>query len=266
MATIEVRGNVGSMSVGRVYQRAFATLIHNPGPTLGLAFLLGALPGLLISWLFQSTIRSGFQGASSQFILGASAVMLLTYLAMLVLSAIVQGALTRATVAESRGRKASFSECLTAALPVVVPLVGLVILWALGIMVGAIFLFVPAIILACMWAVAVPAMVEERVGIRAAFGRSRKLTRGNRWKVFGVLLILAVAYYLLFAVFGLVLRASMTGFDGRIPTMTAGFVIMSTVTGTLFNALWGTLAPSMYIDLREATESGSIADLEEVFA
>jgi hypothetical protein len=58
----------------------------------------------------------------------------------------------------------------------------------------------------------------------------------------------------------------MTGFDGRMPTMTAGFVIMSAVTGTLFNALWGTLAPSMFIDLREVTESGSVSDLEHVFS
>lgn len=266
MASVEGRVHDGGMSVGRVYQRALATMLHNPGPTLGLAFLLGALPGLLLTLVMQSALQPSLGDASPQLIVGASAAMLLTYLAMLVLSAIVQGALTRATVAESSGRQASISECVTAALPVALPLVGLIILWALAIMGGALFLFVPAIILICMWAVAVPAMVEERVGIRAAFGRSRTLTRGNRWKVFAVLLVMMVGYYVLLAALGLLFGASTVMGGASMPTPTAGFMIMSLVTGTMFNVLWGTLAPSMYVDLRTAKESGSTADLEQVFS
>lgn len=266
MATVGVPAHGEGMSVGRVYSRAFGTLAHNPVAVLGLALLLGALPGLLVTWLVQSTQLTDASQASPQLAIGSVAIGLLSYLAMLILSSIVHGALTRATVAESQGRRASIGECLSAALPVALPLVGLVILWSLGIMVGFLFLIVPAIILMCMWAVAVPVMVEERVGIGTAFGRSRALTKGNRWKVFGVLLILLVANYLLLAVFAVILgMAAITG-PASTGSLTIGYSIMSLVTGTLFSAVWGTLAPSMYVDLRNVKEGGSMGDLSQVFA
>lgn len=266
MATIGAPVAGEGMSVGRVYGRAFATIAHNPLATLGLALLLGALPGLLLTWLVQSAVQTDFAGRATGFVIGVGAIFLLSYVVTLILTAVVQGALTRATVAESEGRKASIGECLSAALPVALPLVGLVILWAFGIMIAALFLLVPAIFLMCMWAVAVPVMVDERVGIGAAFGRSRALTKGNRWRVFGVLLIMLVAYYLLLAVAALFLGAAAVFGAEQEPSLTAGFAVSSVITGTLFSALWGTLAPSMYVDLRNAKEGGSIGDLEQVFS
>lgn len=265
MATTGVLAGEG-MSVGRVYQRAFATMVHNPVATLGPALILGALPGLLVTWLGRSIALSARSASSSGFVLGTMAVALLGYLAMLVLNALVQGALTRATVAESQGRRASVGECFAAAAAVAVPLVALVILWSLGILAAFLFFLVPALILLSMWAVAVPVMVEERVGIGAAFGRSRALTKGDRWKVLGVLLIFIVVYYLLFTVMGLFVGAAGLIDGSGVGSLSPGFAIMTVVTGTLFNALWGTLAPSMYVDLRNAKEGGSMHDLAEVFA
>lgn len=266
MATMGAAAGGEGMSVGRVYGRAFGTIVHNPLATLGLALLLGALPGLLMTWLTESTAQTDFAERAPGYAIGVGAIFLLSYVATLILTALVQGSLTRATVAESEGRKASFGECLSAALPVALPLVGLVILWALGIMFAAFFLLVPAIILMCMWAVAVPVMVDERVGISTAFGRSRALTKGNRWRVFGVLLIMLVAYSLLLAVAGLFFGAAAVIGAEQGPSLSPGFAVTNILTGTLFSALWGTLAPSMYVDLRNAKEGGSIGDLQQVFS
>ena len=65
------------------------------------------------------------------------------------------------------------------------PMVALTILWILGLLVGYILIIIPAIILATMWSVAAPALVAERLNPIAAFGRSRALTKGIRWPVFG---------------------------------------------------------------------------------
>lgn len=266
MATVDARSHEEGMSVGRVFRRAFGTLIHNPAPTLGLAFLLGAVPGLIIALLVQGALRADPNQVIPSLSLAYIVVMLFSYVVMFVLSAIVQAALTRATVAESQGRKASFGECIRASLPVALPLIGLVILWAIAIVVASIFLFIPAVILACMWAVMVPAMVEERVGIFGAFGRSRALTKGNRWKVFGVLVVFMIAYWLLLLIVGLVVDPAMLTDPNAAAAMTPGLMVMSVITGTLFNAVWGTLAPSMYVDLRQRKDGGSAEDLEEVFA
>ena len=45
---------------------------------------------------------------------------------------------------------------------------------------------------AVMFWVAIPAAVVERPGILASLQRSRDLTRDNRWKLFGTLVVLVV--------------------------------------------------------------------------
>lgn len=58
---------------------------------------------------------------------------------------------------------------------------------------GGLLLFViPGICLAVMWSVCVPVIVIERAGPLAALGRSRELTRGYGWGVFGRLVGLSL--------------------------------------------------------------------------
>jgi len=57
---------------------------------------------------------------------------------------------------------------------------------------AAVLLFVPALYLVTIWAVILPVVVVERPGVFNAFGRSRRLVRGNGWKVFGIVLLLAL--------------------------------------------------------------------------
>ena len=118
--------------------------------------------------------------------------MFLSSLVMMVISALVQGALTRATVSANEGIRATFGQSLSAGLQVILSLIGLSILWSLGVGIGFVLLIVPGVILLMMWAVAVPALVVERAGVFAAFSRSAQLTKGARWKIFGLSLVLLV--------------------------------------------------------------------------
>jgi len=55
-------------------------------------------------------------------------------------------------------------------------------------------------ILTCIWFVAAPAAVAEKLGPFAAFGRSAELTRGRRWGIFGVTFLIGIlAAILMFA-------------------------------------------------------------------
>lgn len=265
MATAASADEDRRVSVGRVFQRAFSAISLNPGVILTLALLIGAVPGLIMSYLFYklglfSPAATSLGAVSPSALLGAS---FLSGLITMFIAAIVQGALTRATVSANEGVKATLAESISAALRVVLPLIGLTILWAIGVGIGFILLIVPGIILLMMWSVAVPALVVERQGVFAAFRRSAELTKGARWKIFGLSLLLLVIYWLLSLVVGLI------GLGMYNPAQAAGFTVVnmigSLIVGTIFNMLWGTVQPSLYVELRQWKDGGSLENLEEVF-
>jgi len=177
-----------TMSAGRVFERAFAAVRTNPTVILGLALLVGALPSLIITYLFVQL------GMGSRAVLqpgalptgGIIAMALVSSVISMVLSAIVQGAITRAAIAATEGKQVSFGDSLGTGLRVFLPLIGLAIVSALGIMLGFILLIVPGVILLLMWTVAVPALVVERHGVFGSLSRSSELTKGAKGTVFGM--------------------------------------------------------------------------------
>jgi uncharacterized membrane protein len=189
VAAVEER----QVSIGRVFSRAFGTIGSNPVATLGIAFLFGALPSLLIAYAVQTLGPEAFAALGTAAVIGIS---LFTVLFAVLLAMITQGALVRATVAHSEGRKASFGESAMAGLSVAVPLLLLGLGSAIGIALGLLLLIVPGVILYVMWSVAAPALVEEGLGPMEAFGRSNYLTSGARWKIFGLLLVLLILYWI----------------------------------------------------------------------
>lgn len=263
MATVADRSH-GDVSIGRVYSRAFGTITSNPAVTLGLAFLFGALPSLGML-LAMPTLANPqlFEG------LGALTIVLLSvggFILSLAIAALTQAVLTRATLAQADGRKASFGESIAASMPVIVPLILLVILMGLGLLVGFMLLFVPGVILYCIWAVASPALVAERTGVTGALGRSRDLTRGHRWKVFGALLLLMVIYWVVSMAAGAAGLAAGAAGEASSANFTAGFLIVNVITSTLLNVVWGTMQASLYVELRDAKDGPDHARLEDVFA
>jgi hypothetical protein len=266
MATVAPVYEERRMSVGRVFQRAFSAIALNPAVILGLALVVGALPGLLMTYVFfqlgfgaPRALQTG--AVSTSAFIGAAFV---SGVISLIISALVQGALTRATVSANEGQRASFGQSLSAGLAVVLPLIGLSLLWGLGVGIGFVLLVVPGIILLMMWAVAVPSLVVEREGVFAAFRRSAELTKGARWKIFGLSLVLLAIYWVLSLIVGFV------GLGMYKPAISTGLpianIIGSIIVGTLFNTLWGTIQPSLYVELRQWKEGDSVDNLAQVFA
>ena len=270
MATVTARsGDMRDFSIGRVFARASATVAHNPLVTLSMALLLGAVPVLVISLLMRGALEGNIGGASVDMSIGLAMTGILTWMAMMAVGVLVQAALTRATVADSEGRRATFGECVMAGVYVMLPMIGLILLWTLGIALGMMLLFIPGIILLLMWSVAIPSLVEERQGVFAAFARSRMLTKGERWKILGVLAILVVAYILLSVVLNIIGVASMDlpGSAAEAPgDLSVAVILGSLIPSTMLNLVWGTIQPAMYVELRDAKEGGSVDSLHEVFA
>ena len=265
MATTAPAYEERRMSVGRIFQRAFSAISFNPVVVLGLALIVGALPSLLITYIFVQSglIQPGTVPSAASFnrLMGA---VFISSLIGFVISALVQAALTRATVSANEGRRVTFGESLSTAFQVVLPLIGLSILWAVGIGIGFIFLLIPGIILLLVWAVAVPALVVERQGIIAAFRRSAQLTKGAKWKILGLLLALGCIYWLLSLAVGAV-GLGMYGAATAGAGITPANLIGSVLVGTIFNTLWGTIQPSLYVELRQWKDGDSMENLEQIF-
>lgn len=254
-----------NVSIGRVFQRAFGAIQTNPVVIVGLAILIGAVPALLITFALVQVGLGTASAVQSGFSLGRLfGAFFFSYLVMMAIGAFVQGAMTRVTVSACEGRRATLGESFAAAVRVLLPLIGLSILLGLGIALGMVLLIVPGVILILMWSVAAPSLVIERQGVMAAFRRSAELTKGSRWKILGLFVVIGVIYWLaswVMRLFGLGMysTASFTG-------LTIGNALGSLVVTTIGNVLWGTIQPSLYVELRQAKEGTSTEHLEQVFA
>src|SRR3546814_13989713 len=113
-----------------------------------------------------------------------------------------------------------------------------------------------------MWAVVAPALVEERTGVFGAFGRSRELTKGARWKVFGLELILLVAMWIVTLVFGLLILRTNNAEALAQNAVSVGWIVGSAVLNTLIYTVWGTVQTSLYVELRTWKEGPSGKALE----
>jgi hypothetical protein len=271
MATAAANGDATrrEVSLERVFSRTFGTIRANPVGTLGIAFLFSALPLLLFNYFAQSfrnpeaLLRIGIWG----FLAGALGGVVL----WLALASLTQGALVRATVAHSEGEEASIAESVMAGLRAFVPLMALTLMVLVAEVIGFILLIVPAIILYCILAVASPALVAERIGPIAAMARSRQLTSGARWKVFGISLVVLVVTWVIaatisavsFQLFGGMQGLAEATFAGKVPF--AYFAIQS-VGQTLTSCVWSVLASALYVELRDWKDGPRSEALAEVFA
>lgn len=259
-----------SVSIGRIFSRAFGTMGSNPVTVFGISLVFSALPGVVINLVSQ---RLGYvpQNLATGVITPVlyytiAAVVSVLSIAFVMLA---QGALVRATAAHSEGREASFAESAMTGLRVIVPLFVLGLLLAIGVGFGFLLLIVPGVILYLMWAVAAPALVEEKTGILGSFGRSSYLTKGARWKVLGLGLIMVVIYWIFSAVVG-VLMLSIYGLNGLAAVaqqgFPIGFLLVSAVLSTIVTAIVATIQTSLYIELRDWKDGPATEALTEIFA
>lgn len=254
------------MSIGRVLNTAFGAIFGNLFVMLGIAFLFSGLPQGLVTY-FQQSVQARMVGGqvAPGTLLGVFVVGILVFV---LFGVIAQGALVRATMTASQGGKASFGECLTVGLGRMLPLIGLSLVSGLAFVVAALLLIVPAIILATVWYVAAPLVVIERSGVFAALGRSADLTRGERWNIFVVLLImlgfLLVSFMLSSVVSGIGIAISAR--SGDFSGLASLSAIAAAINTTVQTTLTGAITSSVYIELRGLKEGPEAHGLDAVFA
>ena len=240
-----------SIDLGGVIQGTINTITGHAGSMLLFAFLLGGLPAAIFS-LFSSAGGSTSSTSGAAVLFGFFIVMPLYLAAAIMLQAIV----TRIAIEGAGGQRTPVGDLFSGALAILFPLLGLMVLMSLAIALGLVLLIVPGVILICMWAVAAPALIAERSSVTAALDRSRRLTEGVRWPIFGLLLIYVVGIIVLQIPSALVTQAGLGWAAAFVINM-----IVSTITGLVFPTLMAVL----YVELRRVKEGAGPGAFAEIF-
>lgn len=161
-------------------------------------------------------------------------------------------------VQELSGNHASLGTSVTKGLSRLFPVLLIALLLIIGVAIGLVLIVVPGVILYCMWYVTIPAAVLERPGIFGAFSRSAALTKGHRWEIFGIIVVMwLISYAINKALESAFVSPSLDDFKT--------LVIVSISIQIAFSALQASIDGCTYFLLRREKEGTGADELARVF-
>lgn len=266
MATVAESGSGERFEIGRVINLTFSTIGANPVLFLGLGLVIAGIPQAIMRLYLYGATQPGLTMsreeamANNPMLNGNGAGMFAFIFATMLLTALLHAALTRATIEDLSDRKPSFGDAMGTALRLVLPTIAISILVAFGAGLGMILLIVPGIVLWLGWAVAIPVLVQERRGVFGSMSRSRELTKGSRWSLFGLFIVAMIIAWVIAAILGLIggLLAAAIG--------TVGIAVAAAIGGAIGGVVMATAAAVSYVELRRVKEGADVDELAEVFA
>jgi hypothetical protein len=268
-------GGVISAGLSVVFANLFRFLAIILAAGVPLILLLGI--GVAVLWAgaissgpgFNVTLAGDATAAQVLFFILGVFLFLLAYF-------LIQSALTYGTLQHLRGRPVAIGACFSHgfnALPrvllaCILLFVGLIavggvaaLLFGLllggfglaGILIGLAFGAGFLYIITLYW-LFVPAIVVERAGVLECFGRSIALTKGHRWGIFGILVLITIANWVI-------------SFASQALTQVAPAAggVIDIASGLFFLALGPVLAAVGYYFLRAEKEGVAIDDVVRVF-
>jgi uncharacterized membrane protein len=234
--------------VGRVLNRSVAVLLRNLLPFF-LVTVIAYLPFIVM----ERAQVAAQQARDVTLILILSGV---SFIVMLLLSMLSQAVILQAAFQDMRRQPVNVTESLKVGLRRFFPVIALALLMGLLLVLGFMLLVVPGFIFYTMWFVALPICVVERLGPVKSLGRSQQLTKGHRWKIFGLLLLLMIFSAIVTGTVEFVLYA-------------AGGDIVALIGKLIVTALWAAFSSVViavtYHDLRVAKEGIDIEQIAAVF-
>jgi hypothetical protein len=249
-------------TIGRVLETTFAVLIRNIVPFGVFAIGLGLLE-LLVVWAGEAIVSGATgtaTGAGDQATWGtwAPSVLLGIGLALLgvVMTSLVSAAVSYGVFQDLRGRRASIGDCLSRGLASILPLVAAAVLFSLLVGVGWILLVIPGVLAWLAYWLYIPAIVVEKRSITESFGRSAFLTRGRRWTIVGLWLVVLIGLQIGSTVLTKILAPTI----GEWSSSVVLFIWQS--AWTAFNAVMITVS---YCYLRADKEGVAIDEIAKVF-
>jgi hypothetical protein len=281
MTDMAITAEPSRFRVGLVFSRSFALLFGDFAKFVGLAAIL-ALPTLILSLFGVMRMTGAWHVQFRPGLALAFGVLIGFACSMLAQAVILYGAFQR-----MRGQGFAVGDSLKYGLARFFPIIGLLICMALAFGLASIVfalpaliigivsvvglhvlaaqtiglltipsVMIPVVILYLMWAVALPVCVVEQAGPGTSLGRSRALTKGYRWRILGILVLLFIANGLVQVVLTRVLGA-LAG-----PTVTS---LVSFLWRAVAGAFGAIVIAVIYYQLRVAKDGIDIEHIAAVF-
>ena len=245
--TAETRITEGDFRVGRVLSRAVSVLSRRFLPFCIVTFV-AFLPLILVS---RVSMSGGIDPDQTLIILGLSFALAM---AQMMISTFTSAVILHGAFQDIRNRPVDMVEALKVGLRRFLPVLGLAFLAALLIVLGF-ALLIPGLILYTMWFVAVAACVVERTGPWTSMRRSRELTKGHRWKILGIALLL-----FLLSLINRVLRLVLVSTGGETLALIGTMIWVA-----ISYAFSSVVIAVSYYELRAAKEGIDIEQIASVF-
>ncbi len=244
--------------VGRVLARSFSILFRNIVPFGLISIILVGIQFGVEILLFGSSITVGSMSGEFDTAAPFGAQFAFNLLAGLLVYYLLQAVLVYGTIMELRGARAAIGECIANGIKHLFPVIAVGVLVSIMVSVGTVLLIIPGILFLLWYWVAVPVAVVERPGIGASLKRSAELTKGSRWKLFALMLI--VVPVLVFAVNFIVSFSVAAVSPGE--AVVVGAVLVITALQSAFQSV---VSAVTYHDLRIVKEGASGEEIAAVF-
>ncbi len=233
-------------NIGQVFNRTVSILSRNMLP-FGLIAAIAAVPSALLLTPGVDLVPADVAGG----IIAVVGVIL-----MLVLGALSQAVMLYGAFDDMRGRPVNLAESIKVGLRRIFAVLGVAIFVPVLTGLAGIALIFPGFMVATMLFVAMPACVVEQLGPIKAMGRSARLTKGHRWKIFGI-------WFAILMVGGIaqsMLQGAAAGIGG--PAIS---VLVTLLWGAVYGAFSAVFAVVTYHDLRVAKEGVDTDQIASVF-
>lgn len=141
------------------------------------------------------------------------------------------------------------------------PLARLQLVYAVLLTLAFVALILPGVYLSVAWAVAVPVLLFEGTGARAALSRSMELLRGRWWPTFGLLAIVSVVAAITGQVITLIVSAVLPAGNGLAGAIGGG--LAAAVGGAVTTPFLATAISVVFFDALVRKEGFDRAELED---
>jgi len=239
--------NTGDFRVGAVISRS-RSMLWRHFPSFLVVGVIASSPTLLLA--FAQTAEPADEEALSHLLW-----IMFILVSLMVFGTIGQAVIIHASLQDMRRGPVRLVESLNVVLRGFWPLIGLALAGLLT-LVGLMLMIVPGLILSTLWFVVLPACIVEQRGPWASLRRSRELTRGHRWKVLRLTVLLMISTFGGSSVVESWVTAATSPIVGGVGE------VMWTGIWTAFTA---TTAMVTYRDLRVAREGTEIDQIAVVF-
>lgn len=149
---------------------------------LFLISLIGLVPMTIFGYYIQNP------GISNMFI----ALFILSIVIYIPISVIISGLIIHVVAKKYLDEELVPSDAASTAFKLFFPLLGLSILEAIGISFAMILLIIPGLILAIGWSISTHVLVIEKTGITESLERSWNLTKGHKWGLLGLMIVVGL--------------------------------------------------------------------------